>query len=97
MSAYVVGTAKIKNPEKFAEYGEKFGPTIGPFGGQPVLRGQVQELLDGSAENNVIGAVKFPTIEDAKNWYGSDAYQSIVPIRDEGADVVMVLYAEPAG
>jgi uncharacterized protein (DUF1330 family) len=30
--------------------------------------------------------LKFPTVEDAKAWYNSPAYQAAIPHRKSGAD-----------
>jgi uncharacterized protein (DUF1330 family) len=43
------------------------------------------EALEGSPPDGVV-LLQFPTVEDAKDWYHSPAYQAAVPHRQKGAD-----------
>lgn len=49
-----------------------------------VVYGSV-EALEGKAPEGVI-ILKFPTMEAAKAWYDSPAYQTALPYRKQGAD-----------
>ncbi len=95
MSAFVIASVKIKDPGKFQEYSQGVGPTLAAHGGQPVARGQVVETLVGTTDHAIAAIVEFQSVEHAKAWYQSDAYQALKPIRDQAADVTMVLYAAP--
>ena len=37
--------------------------------------------------------IRFPSIDAIDRWYHSDAYQALIPLRDEAADVTIVGYA----
>ena len=41
--------------------------------------------LEGELPDGVV-LLQFPTVEDAKAWYESSAYQAAVPHRQKGAD-----------
>jgi uncharacterized protein (DUF1330 family) len=41
--------------------------------------------LEGESPDGVV-LLQFPTVEDAKAWYNSPAYQAAVPHRRKGAD-----------
>ncbi|NGY04001.1 DUF1330 domain-containing protein [Solimonas terrae] len=43
------------------------------------------EALEGDAPDGVI-LLEFPTLEDARAWYDSPAYQAALPHRQKGAD-----------
>jgi uncharacterized protein (DUF1330 family) len=43
------------------------------------------ETLEGPTADGVI-LLQFPTVEDAKAWYNSPAYQAAIPYRKKGAD-----------
>ena len=43
------------------------------------------EALEGKLPDGVV-LLQFPTVEDAKAWYLSPAYQAAVPHRQKGAD-----------
>ncbi len=36
--------------------------------------------------------VGFPNLEKINEWYGSDAYQPLIALRDEGSDMKMTTY-----
>jgi uncharacterized protein (DUF1330 family) len=43
------------------------------------------EAVEGTAPDGMI-VLQFPTIDDAKAWYNSPAYQAALPHRQQGAD-----------
>jgi uncharacterized protein (DUF1330 family) len=43
------------------------------------------EALEGEAPDGVV-LLQFPTVEDAKDWYNSPAYQAAVPHRQKSAN-----------
>ena len=96
MSAFFVATSSIKDPEKFQLYAQKTGETFADYGGTPVLRGKFEGTLNGDADHHVVGIIRFPTIEALRAWHDSDAYQSLVSLRDEAADMTISIYRVPA-
>lgn len=95
MNAFFVATSSIKDPEKFQLYAEKAGETFARYDAEPVLRGKFEGTLKGDADHHVVGIIKFPTVEALREWYGSDAYQALVPMRDEAADMTICVYSVP--
>ena len=96
MSAFFVATSSIKDPEKFQLYAKKAGETFARYAAEPVLRGKFEGALNGNADHHVVGIIKFPTVEELREWYGSDAYQALVPLRDEAADMTICMYSVPS-
>jgi len=43
------------------------------------------EAVEGAAPDGMV-MLQFPTVEDAKAWYNSPAYQAAIPHRKKGAD-----------
>lgn len=97
MTAFFIATASIKNPEKFQEYAQKAGPTFAPHHGELVLRGKHEGDLTGASEHHSVGIIKFPDQHSLHAWYQSDAYQSLVPLRDEASEMTISTYSVPAG
>lgn len=95
MTAFFVATVTIKDPQKFQEYAQKAGETMAPHGGEAVLRGKIDTVLVGQADHQAVGIVKFPNQDALSAWYNSDAYQKIVPLRDEAADMTIATYSIP--
>lgn len=96
MTAFFVATATVKDPQKFQEYALKAGETLAPHQGELVLRGKKEEVLAGHTDHQTVGIIKFPNQDALKAWYSSDAYQAIVPLREQAADMTIVSYVVPA-
>lgn len=94
MSAFLIATLTVKNPEKLQEYAEKAGPTFAPFGAEMLIKGKHQGTYAGDASHSTAAVIKFPNIEQMDAWYHSDAYQALIPLRDEAAEVVFSKYQD---
>jgi uncharacterized protein (DUF1330 family) len=91
--AYVVGQMTVKRPEKWAQYRSQVLATLLPFGGELVFRGEQVQSFSGVNPHPDIVVIRFPSLGDAQGWHGSAAYQALIPLRQEAADVVLVTYA----
>ena len=90
--AYVMGHAKVTNPEKFAaEYSSKVEETIQAFGGQFLVRGGDIIYREGEKLGDVDIVVEFPDRESAIAWEGSEQYQAILPGRTENATTYLII------
>jgi uncharacterized protein (DUF1330 family) len=92
MSAYLIGHITVKNPDKWKTYIEGVQKSLIPFESELVFRGKLATVLAGehSHENTVV--IKFRDQPTLQQWYHSKAYQGLIPIRDEAADVVIISY-----
>ncbi len=81
MSAYFVFVRdKMKDAAAYAAYGQKAGATLAAHDFKPLaLSGAVTPLEGPGADGVVI--IEFPSVEAAKAWYESPAYQAIVAER----------------
>ncbi len=96
MSAFFIATVKIKDQGKFQEYAQKAGASLKSFGGELLERGQARAVLAGSADHNAAAIIRFPTLSAVNDWYASQPYQAIIPLREEAADMTIVAYETPA-
>lgn len=96
MTAFFVATSRIKDPQKFAEYGAAVGATIAAFKGQLVIRGKAVDVLAGACNQQAVGVVRFADMETLKAWYASPDYQALIPLRDEAVEMTLVTYQVPA-
>ena len=93
MAALLVARVAIKDADKFQEYVAKSGPTMAEFGGELLFRGKTDKDLTGGGKAHQVTAIfKFPGVDKLNDWYASDAYQAVVPLRDEGADIQFISY-----
>jgi uncharacterized protein (DUF1330 family) len=91
--AYVVGQMTVINPEKWAQYRGQVLATLLPWRGELVFRGNQVNALAGSCPHADIVVIRFPSLSDAEGWHSSAAYQALIPLRQEAADVVLLTYS----
>ena len=93
MSALMIATAAVKNPEKFQQYLTKTQEVAAPYGAELLVRGKAdRSLTDHDNNHDVVVVVRFPSIEKIEEWIGSDEYRPLIPLRDEGSDMKMTSY-----
>jgi len=96
MTAIFIATSRIKDAQKFADYGARAGATFAPFDGQLVAKGKAGDALAGASDHQVAAVVRFADMKTLEAWYGSPDYQALIPLRDEAVDMTLVTYEEPA-
>ena len=90
--AYLVGHITVKNTEKWSEYRSKVPATLSPWGGELVFRGKKSSVLSGEHTHDDTVVIRFPDMDALNNWFHSDAYQALIPVRTQAADMVLVAY-----
>lgn len=81
MAAYVLGSVSVHDPQGYRAYTSQVQATLDPFQGRFVVRAGVHETLEGEFEADRLVLIEFPSMEQARGWYDSEAYQAILPIR----------------
>jgi uncharacterized protein (DUF1330 family) len=99
MPAYVVlfRESTIRDPaemQKYAEKGAKNGP---PPKMKPLAVYGAQTHIEGETAPDGVVILEFPTVEDAKEWYYSPAYQDAAKHRLAAADYRGVIVEGFAG
>ncbi len=90
--AYVVGHITVKNEKMWELYRMKVPQTLEPWKGELVFRGQQVAAFAGECRHPNIVVLRFPTAAAAEAWFASPAYQALIPIRSQAADVKLVSY-----
>lgn len=93
MSAYITISFTPTDKEKLAEYGKSAPATLAKYGGEFLFKGAA-EVLSGDFPHKLVGLIRFPDQESARNWYNSEEYQALIPTRDKGMDNTFVLGVE---
>ena len=81
MSGYLIANINVKNSEAYKEYVGKVKPTVEKFGGEYLVRNGEFKVIDGEWKHSRTVVIKFPTYEKALEWYNSEEYKPIKPIR----------------
>lgn len=94
VAAYLIGHITVKDPLKWAEYCSKVPATVAPWGAELVFRGTHGLPLAGEHTFTDTVVIRFPSRAALNHWHESAAYQAIIPIRMQAADVVIISYDE---
>ena len=92
MPAFCIGQIRVRNAEAWEDYRSRVGETIRQYGGELLFRGEREQVFSGEMLPDKLVVLQFEDIDTAKRWHDSPEYQALVPIRDQGADVTLVLY-----
>ena len=90
--AYIVANETIKDPAGMAEYAKAAAPAIIGGPGNLLALDPAPEELEGDWHGRQTVLMEFESVEAARAWYHSDAYQKAIPLRREAAifDAVIV-------
>lgn len=91
-SAYVIGNITVIDQDKWSEYCFKVPKTLSPWGGELVFYGKKQEVLGGECQHSDTVVARFPSIKELNNWFNSDEYQALIPLRKQAAKVDLISY-----
>ena len=90
--AYVVGQISVKDAALWARYRAEVPATLAPWGAELVFRGQQVAVLSGENPHADIVVIRFPDTAAVDAWFGSPAYQALIPLRQQAAEVVLLSY-----
>ena len=90
MAAYVIGEVEIRNPQAYQEYAEGVPATIARYGGRYLVRGGAVETKEGAWTPKRVVVLEFPTMDQARKWYGSAEYAPLLAIRLKAATANLV-------
>lgn len=82
---YVVAEVDVHDAATFAKYGAKVPETLAPFKGEYLVRGGKIEGVEGTAPKDRFVVIAFDSVEKARAWENSAAYEAIKPIRHSSA------------
>jgi uncharacterized protein (DUF1330 family) len=92
MTAYVIGQITIKDPIKWQQYRDQVPATLSPWKAELVFRGVKSSVLAGQHRHTDTVVLRFPDQAAVTGWYASRAYQKLIPLREEAADVDLISY-----
>lgn len=81
---YVIITEDIKDPAGVAEYGKLAMQTMA--NATVLAFGPPAETIEGQWHGTQTVVLEFESVEAAKEWYYSDAYQEALKLRQAAAD-----------
>ncbi|MDP2195281.1 MAG: DUF1330 domain-containing protein [Rhodocyclaceae bacterium] len=92
--ACVIGHISIKDTAQWAAYRDQVPATLVPWGAELLLRGRLAAVLSGAHGHADTVVIRFPDLATARAWHDSAAYQALLPLRRQAADVTLLLFEE---
>jgi len=91
MTAYLIANIKVKDRDAYAIYEQAFGSAgnseaFTTNGGEFKVVDESAEVVEGEWPYTRIVVAEFPSMENAKAWYHSDAYQQIIHHRHAASE-----------
>ena len=91
---YVIGHISIKDAGKWNEYRSQVPATLAPWQAELVFRGEKLAVLGGEHRHSETVVIRFPNAESVNGWFNSAAYQALIPLRMEAAEVDLISFTE---
>ncbi|MBT7942009.1 MAG: DUF1330 domain-containing protein [Alphaproteobacteria bacterium] len=91
MAAYIIVQIDVTDPDAYEVYRAQVPPIIEQYGGEYVVRGGDQEILEGDWPYPRCVVLKFPTREQAKAFHGSVEYEGPKALRHAASSGNMIV------
>lgn len=91
MAAYVIVEVNVTDPQLFAEYAKSVPATIAAYGGKYLVRGGAVEPKEGGWSPKRVVTLEFPSMDQAREWYGSPEYKPLLEMRLKAASARLIL------
>jgi uncharacterized protein (DUF1330 family) len=82
--AYLIAELDVTDATTFQKYASGIPATIAPFSGRYLVRAGKTEALEGEPPKRIV-VIAFDSLEKARGWFDSPAYDAIKPIRHSSA------------
>jgi uncharacterized protein (DUF1330 family) len=100
MSAYVIASYDVTDPEKYQQYVQGVGPIVARHNGELLVADSAPAGFEGEARQ-VYVVLRFDSEEAARNWYNDPDYAPVRQIRldstTNGTLVISPQFVPPGG
>jgi uncharacterized protein (DUF1330 family) len=86
---YVILTEAVKDPEGMKAYGQAAGAAMG--GVNILAVDTAPKVVEGSWHGNQTVVLEFESVDAARAWYESEAYQKAAKLRQGASDCNVVI------
>jgi uncharacterized protein (DUF1330 family) len=93
-AAFVIGHITVKDAEKWALYRSQVPATLAPWGAELVFRGKRIAVLAGEHPHADTVVIRFPNRDAVDGWFSSPAYQALIALRSDAAELDLIVYDE---
>ena len=93
MSAYLIANLTINDRDRYSQYEDAFMAVFETYNGKILEVDENQQVFEGDYDRTRTVLIEFPSTEDARAWYESEAYQAIAQHRWASSDAVLIMIA----
>jgi uncharacterized protein (DUF1330 family) len=79
-AGYIIAEVDVKDVPTFQKYAAQVPETLAPFQGRDIVRGGKTESLEGEPPKRIV-VIAFDSVDKARAWYNSPAYDAIKSLR----------------
>ena len=90
---FVILTEAINDPEGMKAYAQAAGPTMRQGGCRILAVDTAPQVVEGTWHGNQTVVLEFDSVDAARAWYESEAYQKAAKLRQAAADCNAVIIA----
>ena len=83
-AGYVIAEIDVTDPDAYKKYAEQVPATVAASDGRYLVRGGKIQPVEGEAPKRVV-VLAFESVEKARAWEYSPAYEAIKPLRHSSA------------
>ncbi len=92
MAAYLIGHITINDSKLWKKYVEGVKDSLALFKAEIMFRGKRANVYAGEHPFHHVVVIAFPDQSAIEQWYQSENYQKLIPIRNKAADVMLISY-----
>lgn len=92
MPVHLIGHITVKDKDLWQKYVAGVQESLTPFDARIIFRGQLIAVLAGNHDKDLVVVIEFSDQSMLDNWFNSENYQTLIPLRDKAADVVITTY-----
>ncbi|MDT8419803.1 MAG: DUF1330 domain-containing protein [Desulfuromonadales bacterium] len=92
MAAYLIGQITVRDSSLWQNYVAGVAESLASFDTRIIFRGTRSATLAGTNDRDLAVVIEFSDQKTLQNWFNSDRYQGLIPLRDRAADVVITTY-----
>ncbi len=90
MAAYIIVRMHVTDMEQYQEYAKAAPDVVAQYGGRLIVRGGATVTLEGPEEKDRIVVLEFPSLDQAKAFYGSEEYTAAAKLREGAASAQFI-------
>ena len=88
---YVIFTETVRDQPRYDAYLQKAVPTVLQSGGRALAMHTGADVIEGQWPGKLTVVLEFDSVEAARAWYESPAYQAVIGERHASADANAVI------